>query len=42
MRTNQKTQRELDKLEKKFDKNYQQRRKLEAEQVKLVKKLEDK
>ena len=33
-------QKELDKIEDQFDKNYKERERLEAEQVKLIKKLE--
>ena len=40
MRTDKKVQRELDKLEKKFDRNYKERQCLEDKQEKLVEKLE--
>ena len=33
---------QLDRIEEKFDRNYRERRDLEAKQEKLVKKLEDK
>ena len=41
MCADKKIKRELAKIEKKFDQNYDTHRKLEKEQVRLVKKLEE-